>query len=329
MQHEYYMQRCIELAKKGNGFVAPNPRVGAVLVHNNTIIGEGWHKQLGKEHAEVNCINSVLNDNKQFIKDSILYVSLEPCSHYGNTPPCTNLIIENNIKTVVIGCKDANEKVDGISTLQKVGINVIFGILEKECIDFNKRFFTFHEKKRPYIILKWAQTNGGFIANDDMSRLMITDDRSNVIVHKWRSEEAAIMIGHNTAILDNPSLTTRNWIGRNPIRVIISNEEKLPTSLNIFNNNASTIIIDKKKPFEICNELYHKNINSVLIEGGTKLLQSFISANLWDEARIITNKSLTQLQGYNAPILNKHEINNYQVFENIEIKYCINKNNNE
>ncbi len=228
------MQRCLGLAKLGAGHVAPNPMVGAVLVYNDRIIGEGYHQQYGKAHAEVNCINSVKEDDIQLIEKSTLYVSLEPCAHYGKTPPCADLIIAKKIPTVVIACRDTYEEVNGrgIDKLKAANVNVIVGVLEKDAIELNKRFFTFYTKHRPYIILKWAQSNDGKIANADHSRVFISNEESNRLVHKWRSEEAAILVGTNTALYDDPELTTRLWTGNNPIRLVIDMEVKLPISLN-------------------------------------------------------------------------------------------------
>jgi diaminohydroxyphosphoribosylaminopyrimidine deaminase/5-amino-6-(5-phosphoribosylamino)uracil reductase len=210
------MRRCFELAKQGEGNVAPNPMVGAILVFNDLIIGEGYHSEFGKEHAEVNCINSVANEHLHLINQSTLYVSLEPCSHFGKTPPCTNSIIEKKIPKVVIGCQDSFLKVDGrgIETLRTAGVEVVCPILEKEALDLNKRFFTFHTKHRPYIILKWVQTANEMIAQNNYSRLLISHETTNRQVHKWRSEEASILVGTTTALLDNPSLTNRLWPGK-------------------------------------------------------------------------------------------------------------------
>ena len=317
------MHRCLQLAKMGAGHVAPNPMVGAVLVYENIIIGEGYHEQYGQAHAEVNCINSVSEANKLLIEKSILYVSLEPCVHYGKTPPCADLIIKNNIPTVVIGCRDSYEEVDGkgIQKLEQAGINVITGILEKEALELNKRFFTFHTKHRAYIILKWAQSNDAKIANDNFSAVKISNDTTNRLVHKWRSEEAAILVGTNTALQDNPSLTTRFWQGNNPVRLVIDQQLKLPASLHLFDGSVKTIVFNQVKDEEkngmlyykiaanenilpgLLNALYQLNIQSVLVEGGATLLQSFIDQNYWDEARVITNEQLTIGRGINAPCL--------------------------
>ena len=238
------MQRCLDLAILGAGSVSPNPMVGAVLVYNYRIIGEGYHKKYGEAHAEVNCINSVADDDKKYIPYSTLYVSLEPCAHYGKTPPCANLIIQHKIKKVVIGCRDAFEKVNGkgIELLQNAGIQVVSGVLEKECIDLNKRFFVFNNKKRPYIILKWAQTNNGIIGNKSEERLLITNEITNLKVHKWRSEESAILVGYNTAMKDNPKLDVRHWNNSSILRLIIDKELSIPQTHHIYNNEHKTVM---------------------------------------------------------------------------------------
>lgn len=331
MNDEFYMQRCFELALKGAGSAAPNPMVGAVLVYEGKIIGEGWHQQYGKAHAEVNCINAVKDEDQKLIQLSTLYVSLEPCAHYGKTPPCADLIIQYKIPKVVIGCADPFEKVDGkgMEKLKTAGIEVIHGVLEKEAKEINKRFFTFHAKQRPYIILKWAQTADGKIAGVGGDRLLISNEYSNRMVHKWRSEEAAILVGTNTALLDNPELTTRLWKGHSPVRLIMDRKLTLPTDLKIFNQQVPTIIFNTIKQEEqenlvyyklndtnsllpqIMDALYQRNIQSVLVEGGTALLQSFIEEGIWDEARVITNTTLKIENGLSAPLLN----NVHQIFE--------------
>ena len=303
------MHRCLQLAKLGAGTVAPNPMVGAVLVYKNSIIGEGYHQQYGQAHAEVNCINYVKATDQSLIENSTLYVSLEPCAHYGKTPPCADLIIKNKIPNVVIGCRDSYTEVDGkgIQKLQQAGIKVVTGILGKDALELNKRFFTFHTKHRPYIILKWAQSADGKIANEDFSAVKISSKITNRLVHKWRSEEAAILIGTNTALHDNPSLTNRLWQGNNPIRLVIDRQIKLPAFLYIFDGAVKTIVFNQVKNEEqpnvifykltagedmladILNALHQLNIQSVLVEGGAVLLKSFIDKNYWDEARVISN----------------------------------------
>ena len=322
------MHRCLQLAKMGTGNVAPNPMVGAVLVYENEIIGEGYHQQYGQAHAEVNCINNVSEANQSLIEKSTLYVSLEPCAHFGKTPPCADLIIKNKIPNVVIACRDSYEEVDGkgIQKLQQAGVNVIVGILEKEALELNKRFFTFHRKQRPYIILKWAQSRDAKIGRQDFSALKISNDITNRMVHKWRSEEAAILVGTNTALHDNPSLTTRLWKGNNPVRLVLDLQLKLPLSLHLFDGSVKTIVFNQVKHEEengvtfyklssgediiygLLNALYRLKIQSVLVEGGARLLQSFIDQHYWDEARVITNEQLIIEIGINAPELKESNL---------------------
>src|SRR4051812_3591439 len=264
---EKYMHRCLELARLGAGNVAPNPMVGAVFVHEGRIIGEGYHQEYGKAHAEVNCVNSVSNEDKKFVSSSILYVSLEPCSHYGKTPPCTNLIIKEKIPRVVVGCRDPFKEVagKGIEKLQDAGVEVTVGILEKECKELNKRFLTFHTQHRPYIILKWAQTANGKIGNRDSERLFITNEFANHLVHKWRSEEMAILVGTNTAFIDNPELTNRLWNGKSPIRLIVDTHLRLPSSLKIFNEQQPTIVFNTLKHEESETIRYYQVTEDVSI----------------------------------------------------------------
>lgn len=317
------MRRCIELAKIGSGNVAPNPMVGAVLVYKNRIIGEGYHERFGEAHAEINCISSVLQEDHHLISNSILYVSLEPCAHVGKTPPCVDLILKCKIPHVIIGCRDSFEKVNGtgIQKLLAAGVKVETDVLKEECINLNKRFFTFHQFKRPYIILKWAQTNDGFIDGEKDTALKISNEYSNKLTHKWRSEESAILVGTNTVIKDDPTLTTRNWSGTNPVRIIIDINLKTNTTKNVYNNEAPCVIVNRRKMEHIGNIFFYKiedkenvldgflkclyinSIISCIIEGGTKTLQSFIDAQLWDEARIITNTSLNIEKGITAPAL--------------------------
>lgn len=321
------MHRCIELARLGAGTVAPNPMVGAVLVHNGAIIGEGYHRQYGQAHAEVNCINSVAPEQRHLLEQSAIYVSLEPCAHFGKTPPCADLIIEKKIPEVVIGCRDPFKEVDGkgIEKLHAAGVKTIVGVLENECRDLNKRFFTFHTQRRPYIILKWAQTADGRIGNEDHSRLLISNEYSNRLVHKWRSEEAAILVGTNTALFDNPSLTTRLWTGNSPVRIVMDMNLRLPASLHLFDGQVRTIVFNTIRHEEkenllyyqlpaditllddvslighMLNALYLLNIQSVLVEGGAQLLQSFFDDDIWDEVRVITNNTLLESSGITSP----------------------------
>ncbi|MBP8114766.1 MAG: bifunctional diaminohydroxyphosphoribosylaminopyrimidine deaminase/5-amino-6-(5-phosphoribosylamino)uracil reductase RibD [Chitinophagaceae bacterium] len=324
------MQRCLELAKKGAGFVAPNPMVGAVLVYEDRIIGEGWHQQYGEAHAEVNCINDAMmrlnaesGRKHNIIEKSTLYVSLEPCAHFGKTPPCADLIIQHKIPKVVIGSKDSFQEVNGkgIEKLKAAGVEVISEVLEDECKILNKRFFTFHEMKRPYVILKWAQTGDGKMASGNDDRLLISNEYSNRLVHQWRSEEASILIGTNTALLDDPELTNRLWEGNSPIRLVLDMNLRLPLHLKLFDKKVKTIVFNAVKQEEkenliyykiekeanivsqMLNALYQLNIQSVIVEGGAKLLQSFIDAGLWDEARVISNEELVINNGLSAPLL--------------------------
>ena len=309
---ETYIKRCIDIAKNGLGSTAPNPMVGCVIVYKDRIIGEAYTSPYGGPHAEVNAIRSV--DQKHLLKDATLYVTLEPCSHYGKTPPCSDLIIKHQIPNVVIGCMDDNPKVagQGIAKLKAAGCNVTFGVLEAECRALHKRFFTFHNKKRPYIILKWAETSDGFIAPKSKSSkqpVWITNALSRQLVHKWRHEEQAILVGTNTVLEDNPSLTVRDWTGNHPLRVVLDKDNTLSNKHHVFDTMAQTLVISKalidfNKPIgvQVASLLHSQDINSVLIEGGAKTLQMFIDENLWDEARIFTGKSLFK-NGTKAPKL--------------------------
>jgi len=355
---EQYMHRCLQLALMGAGKVAPNPMVGAVLVHEDRIIGEGYHKQYGEAHAEVNCVNNVSEKDRHLISSSAIYVSLEPCAHYGKTPPCADLIITKNIPKVVVGCRDPFKKVDGrgIEKLKAAGIDVTGGVLEKECMELNKRFFTFHTKHRPHVILKWAQTANKKIAAYSNERLFITNELTNKLVHKWRSEAAGILVGTNTAVLDNPELTNRLWSGKSPVRLIVDMHLRLPQHLKIFNQQQPTIIFNTIKHskhlgltlpppgevewgfyqvtedvsivHQVLNACYQNNIQSILVEGGAKLLQSFIEEGMWDEARIITNESLMIEQGLAAPELANAQFNFTERILADRIDHYINKDQN-
>jgi len=320
--HETYMLRCIELAKKGMGHVAPNPLVGCVIVHNETIISEGFHSKYGSEHAEPNAINKV---DHHILKDCTLYVNLEPCSHYGKTPPCADLIISKRIKKVVIGNLDVNPLVagKGIKKLQEAGIEVIYGVLDNQCKELNKRFFTFHEKKRPFVILKWAQTNDNYISKmplpQNMADNWITGEESKTLAHQWRTEEQAILVGHNTVVVDNPQLTARLYEGNNPVRIVIDRTLDLNLNYKVFDAKAKTLIFNSIKNEtkenlhyikidftnfidELLHQLYELNINSVIVEGGSRTLEHFINTKLWDEARIFVNPNLNFEKGIEAPI---------------------------
>lgn len=320
--HQKYIKRCIELAKNGLGTTYPNPLVGSVIVYDNKIIGEGWHKKAGEAHAEVNAINSV--KDKSLLPKSTIYVSLEPCSHFGKTPPCCDLIIANSILNIVIGTTDPFAKVsgNGIKRLQESGKNVIVGVLENECNDLNKRFFTFHNKKRPYIILKWAESQDGFIApihKEKKEPIWITNEFSRQLVHKWRSEEQAILIGTQTAIDDNPSLTTRDWFGNHPTRIVLDQNNRISKENHIFDNLAKTLLVTKDDfdfsnnlPLKTANYLYEKEIQSVIIEGGKQTLQTFIDSGIWDEARIFKGNNYLK-DGIKAPTIEYKNVQRQQI----------------
>ena len=293
------MQVCIDLALKGFPLAFPNPMVGCVIVHNDSIIGQGYHQQFGSHHAEVNAIASV--ENKELLEQSTLYVSLEPCAHFGKTPPCADLIVKSKIPRVVIGSLDTFSEVNGkgIQRLKETGIEVLTKVLEKECRAINKRFFTFHEKKRPYVILKWAQTSDGYIAPlNQKEPLWISSPESKILVHQWRSQEQAIMVGRKTVELDNPLLTTREVKGKNPIRIVLDRKLSLNKDLLIFNDDAPTLVVNDKLSSDnhlkidfnnlapsLLKELHSRNIQSIIIEGGAQTLNTFIDAKAWDEAR--------------------------------------------
>ena len=324
MSHEMYMRRCLDLAKNGRSNVAPNPMVGCVIVKDDFIIAEGYHQLFGGSHAEVNAIKSIAN--KEDLKNATVYVSLEPCSHFGKTPPCSDLLIKSEIKRVVIGCKDSNPRVagKGIERLKRAGIDVVDGVLENECRALNKRFFTFHEKNRPYVILKWAQTLDGYLDKPRISGEKgvnwISAPATKVLVHKWRGEEQSILAGRNTVLNDNPSLTVREYAGKNPIRIVIDSQMQISKELNVFSNEAPTIVFnrlrnEKKENIEwvkipetntkfILDELFKRGISSVFVEGGSRTLQYFIIDNVWDEARVIVGNQKFG-EGTKAPIINK------------------------
>ncbi len=294
------MRRCLQLARCGEAGAPPNPMVGAVIVCDGRIIGEGYHRRCGGPHAEVNAINSV--KEKDLLSRSTIYVSLEPCAHYGKTPPCADLIIETGIRRVVVGCTDPFAKVNGlgIKKLREAGCEVQVGVLEQECRELNRRFFTFHEKHRPWIILKWAQSNDGFIGKDE--RVILSNALTQTLVHRLRARSGAILVGTNTALQDNPTLTTRLWPGPNPLRLTIDRNGILPPTLHLKDNSTPTVIYSHESIEEILADLYARGIQSLLVEGGAKLLQSFIDKGLWDEARIET-APLCLGQGTKAPTL--------------------------
>ncbi len=333
--HQNYLQRCLQLASLGQPWVAPNPMVGAVVVYNDYIVGEGYHEKFGQAHAEVNAINAV--KDKSILSKSTLYVNLEPCSHYGKTPPCVNHIIESKIPKVVVSCLDPNPKVagQGVATLRKAGIRVETGVLEQESLNLNKRFVKFFLHKKPYITLKWAQSKDGFMARKKGSSLSgkITYALHDRMVHRLRSSEMAILVGFNTALNDNPKLTNRYWLGNNPIRIVIDENGKLPNSLHVFQENNPTIILthqpkpntntvryvklpEKKSfPEAVLDLLYQNEIHSVLIEGGAKTLELFLKENTWDEAHVFTADELWY-DGLKAPMIR----DGFEIFSEEHIK---------
>lgn len=318
------MHRCIELARKATGNTYPNPLVGCVIVHNDKIIGEGFHQKAGEAHAEINAINSV--KNPELLHEATIYVSLEPCAHYGKTPPCALKLKEIGFKKVIIGSKDSYEEVNGkgIQILKEAGIEVISGILEDECLELNKRFFTFHQKKRPYIILKWAQSADGFM-DQNFKPIQIGNPITKQFVHQLRSDEHAILVGTATALNDNPELNSREIRGRNPVRILIDLDLKVPQNFKIFNSVAPTIVFNSVKTEEmgnisfvkvdrthlleqLLNHLYDMQIQSVLVEGGAYTLNTFIEAGMWDEAIITKNPQLYLENGTKAPHLKTEKI---------------------
>lgn len=325
--HQKFMHRCLELAAKGLGHTAPNPLVGSVIVHNEVIIGEGYHHKFGEAHAEVNAIASV--KDQSLLSESTLYVNLEPCSHFGKTPPCADLIISKKIKCVVIGMQDPFAKVngDGIKKLREAGIEVIVDVLKEECEELNKRFITFHTENRPYIILKWAQSYDGYMGREG-ENIRISNEESRMLNFQWRTEEDAVLVGSGTVIIDNPQLNVREYPGRNPVRIILDRSGKLNDELNIFDGTSRTIVVttDQNKQYknsevvrvnattfieDSLKNLHQLQIQSVIVEGGKNILDLFIKANLWDEARIfVGNNEL--YNGIPAPIINtenKHQTN--------------------
>lgn len=332
MTDQFYMQRCIDLANKAIGNTYPNPLVGSVIVYDNQIIGEGYHKKAGEPHAEINAINSVRNP--KLLKEATIYVSLEPCSHFGKTPPCALKLKEIGFKKVVIGAMDYNEQVNGKGKkiLEDASIEVVTGVLKEECEDLNKRFFTFHQKKRPYIILKWAQSGDGFM-DKDYRPTQISNSLSKQYVHKMRSEEQAILVGKNTAINDNPSLTVREIVGNNPIRVLIDFNLDVSREFNIYNDEATTLVfnqikdekldhihfikIEKENALnQIIKHLHTFSIQSIIIEGGSFTLKQFIEHNLWDEAYIFQNNNLKLENGTKAPKFNFEAIEELKLRDN-------------
>ncbi|MCC6252596.1 MAG: bifunctional diaminohydroxyphosphoribosylaminopyrimidine deaminase/5-amino-6-(5-phosphoribosylamino)uracil reductase RibD [Bacteroidia bacterium] len=337
--HEFYMQRCLQLAKIGRGYVAPNPMVGALLVSDNKVIGEGYHQKFGAAHAEVNAINEVKDE--WLLKNATLYVSLEPCVHYGKTPPCSELIIESGIRKVVVACTDPHQKVagKGIRQLKDAGVEVINGVLEKEAIQLNKYFFYYHTQNKPYIILKWAQTADGYMGRERGSNLSkkVSNWYNDILVHQLRAESSAILIGYHTALEDNPSLNNRLWVGNSPLRVVIDLAGSLPPTLKLFNDGGKTIVfthnhavkrdqinyvyIDESKELvsEILNHLYTMQVQSLLVEGGAKTLNLFINSQHWNEAHLIISQQ-SWGNGIQAPTIKGELVgDNYYLNEQYKI----------
>ena len=334
------MCRAIDLARMGLGSVSPNPMVGCVVVKNGTIIGEGWHKEFGGPHAEVNALRAISHPDMS--TESTVYVNLEPCSFYGKTPPCTDLLIKSKVKEVVISTGDPNPKVagTGVKKLLQHGIKVIENVLHNEGRELNRRFFTNQELERPYVILKWAQTSDGFIAREDYSSKWISSEDSRKLVHKWRAEEDSILVGRNTVQHDNPMLNVRNWRGSSPIRVVIDPNNKLPDGLNIHDRSVQTLIYNFKKNEQsenlayvnlknsenflqsLLTDLLNRGVGSVIVEGGANTIQGFVNSELWDEARVFTSK-LVFKKGIPAPDLKSELATNVEsggdlleIFEN-------------
>ena len=329
------MERCLQLAQLGAGHVAPNPVVGAVLVHEGRIIGEGYHRQYGQAHAEVNCVASVAPEDRHLITRSTIYVSLEPCAHHGKTPPCADLIIREQIPEVVVGCVDIFAKVagKGIAKLEAADIRVRTGVLEEKCKEQNRRFFTFHGRQRPYIVLKWAQSSNGLIAAEGGRPVRISHPVTDRLVHKWRQEEAAILVGANTALTDNPRLNNRHWSGHQPLRIVIDLKGKVPATHNVFDKSQPTvfvttkaiadhdhIIVDAAEPLlpQLMQQLHARSVQSILVEGGAYTLQQFIDEGYWDEARVIVGANAI-LSGIAAPLLHQATLEQTMTLESDQL----------
>jgi diaminohydroxyphosphoribosylaminopyrimidine deaminase/5-amino-6-(5-phosphoribosylamino)uracil reductase len=299
----FFMRRAMELAERGRGSVSPNPLVGCVIAYEGMIVGEGWHQRYGESHAEVNAVQSIAN--RQILKNCTVYVTLEPCAHFGKTPPCADMLVREKVKRVVVSNEDPNPLVagKGIEKLRTAGIDVSVGIMQREGLHLNRRFFTMIQKHRPYIILKWAQTADGFMARENYDSKWISNVYSRQVTHKWRTEEDAILVGTHTALRDNPQLTVRNWTGRNPTRVVIDKNMMLPSTLQLFDGSAPTIrynrMISEVRVHETCvkidqhdliggilSDLQERKIQSLIVEGGPKTLEGFVAQNLWDEVRM-------------------------------------------
>jgi len=341
---DFFMSRCIQLAKNGKVNTAPNPMVGAVIINNDKIIGEGYHVKYGENHAEVNAIHSV--KEPELLKNSTIYVSLEPCSHYGKTPPCADLIIEKGIPKIVVGCVDPFNKVSGkgIQKLRNAGRDVKVGILEKECLELNKNFILANTLNRPYIILKWAQSADGFIDKERNGGrpVLFSSPFTQMLVHKKRSEVDAVLVGTKTAFLDNPSLTVRLWYGKNPIRIVLDKGLNLPSSLYLFDNSVKTFVFTEKEkenslnikyitlnfdvdlPQKILNTLQSLQVQSLIIEGGKTTIQNFIDLNLWDEAYIEKSEIILG-SGVKSPVLNNKKLVKTHIYNTSTIEFHLNK----
>lgn len=339
---EKYIHRCIELASNGLCNAAPNPMVGAVIVHNGKIIGEGYHARCGEGHAEVNAIRSVKDES--LLKESTIYVSLEPCSHYGKTPPCADLIISKGIPRVVVGCIDPFSQVSGrgIQKLRDAGIDVTVGVLEDECKNLIRRFVIFNTRKRPYITLKWAESADGFIDinRENGSPVVMSTPITSMYVHKQRAEHKAILVGRKTALLDNPSLTTRNWYGANPLRLVIDRSLTLPSDLRLFDHSTPTLVFTEREKTaeenleyitldfskdilpQILTVLYERKIQSLLVEGGTTLLQSFIDTELWDEI-FVEHSAKVLGEGVKSPVIHKGTVKETEMRDGICVSHYI------
>lgn len=335
---EKFMQRALDLAVLGAGKVSPNPLVGCVIVHQGKIIGEGWHQLYGKAHAEVNAVNAV--ENKALLPEATVYVTLEPCAHQGKTPPCADLLVKHQVKRVVVCNEDPHPLVGGkgLEKLRKAGIDLTVGVLEAQGKELNKRFFTGVLKQRPYVIFKWAETADGFIAKKNYDSKWISNKMSRTLVHKWRTEEDSIMVGGNTARYDNPQLNARLWKGRNPARVLIDRRLKLPSDLHLYNQQQLTLVynqlnrsqapnlefikLDEDHFLEdVLNDLYEKKIRSVIIEGGSTLIDLFAKQNLWDEARIFKSSTVMFKEGIPAPKIHGHLVNTEQIMNDFYYDY--------
>ncbi len=341
--HEYYMRRALALAAQASGHTSPNPMVGAVLVHGDRIIAEGWHHHYGADHAEVNCLKNVADADKHLVPESTMYVNLEPCAHYGITPPCATRLVAERVREVVIANKDPFEQVSGrgITILQEAGIAVKTGILEAEGWWLNRRFFCYHTHRRPYIILKWAQTTEGYLAPADRSRQQITGAESQQLVHQWRTKEGAIMVGHTTAMNDNPQLTARLHQGKQPLRIALDRKLRIPTTHHLYDNTAATWIISEHQEMlqgnvhvvhmqfddnliaQVLQKLHGAKVLSLIVEGGAALLDTFIAQGLWDEARIFTGNAEIK-DGISAPVLNDATAAFAQAVGNDQLQVVVN-----